>query len=121
MTTPDPTVTEYFLIPLDDAGTYISTAEEILEGKGIPTYVQTVRPVSHSVDPDELQILQQLQGLLPASVHLPTDNPFLTLQVITDPSDTTHQAALECQCQCGTSTGKGQTCSGSGSGGKRAI
>lgn len=112
MTTTDPTgAVEYFLIPLDDAGTYITTAEETLGEKGIASYTQVVQPAGHDLDPQEQAIVQELQSLLPDNVHMPVDNPFLTLQV-TIPADSTHGGGY-CQCACKPT--------GSGAGNGRAV
>jgi hypothetical protein len=106
-----PGTTQYYLIPRDDQGDYITSAEQILRENGIPTYVQQVRPSTQTLTSEEQGILQELQTLLPDQVHLPLDNPFLTLQVTPPASDHAIHPAL-CTCKCGELSG----CSGSGSG-----
>jgi hypothetical protein len=113
-----PGTTQYYLIPRDDQGDYITSAEQILRENGIPTYVQQVRPNTQTLTPDEQGVLRELQTLLPAQVHLPLDNPFLTLQ-ITSPSAEISPAGEVCDCLC--QCGSGGTCGGGGGGGCRPM
>jgi hypothetical protein len=123
---PDETESEYFLIPRDEEGDYITTAEEIVRERGIPDYTQIVVRSTSSFAHEELVILQELQDLLPDTVHLETKNPFLTLRVTPHTGPFAPEVGAKaqrsegedpepmsrCMCRCGDSG----SCSGSGHG-----
>ena len=115
MSTPtNPDDVEYYLIPLDPAGEYITTAEQAVKDHKIAEFVQTVRPSVEPVTEAEQSLLGELQALLPPRIHLPEKNPFLTLQVKPRPAATLDDEKIQglCACQCGTQG----ACSGGGNG-----
>lgn len=104
---------EFFLIPRDPDGEYITAAEQIVRDKGNSGFIQIVRPNSPTLTPGETIIAGELQTLFPANVHLAEGNPFLTLRVSAPSSGSSTESAGQCQCLCGL-TG---SCGGGGGGG----
>jgi|SRR4051794_16397858 hypothetical protein len=114
MTDPShPAETEYFLIPRDDQGDYITQAEQIVRDHDIAEFVQIVRPDTASITEAEQGVIAELQTLLPKRVHLPANSPFLTLQITPPPTPSATEGLTgDCTCQCGNQG----SCGGSGGG-----
>lgn len=108
---PEAESAQYYLIPRDRDGEYLTVAESVLEDQGIHEYVETVTRSSAFSHGVTAGLLEELQDQLPENVHLAADNPFLTLRVEATQGGA-ESGLARCECKCG----KMDTCGGGGGG-----